>query len=128
MSIIRLPIRFEGSLGERNLYALFDTGASYSGIRRDLAEEIAHVERLPKPMTFITASAGHYLEVTQLIRSEFYLDELRLSDEFLVIPDLSEEVIIGVNTLQKWRIKLDFDLEKPVIEERIAKMIMAPRL
>ena len=53
---------------------------------------------------------------------------LRLSDEFLVIPDLSEEVIIGVNTLQKWRIKLDFELERPVIEERIAKLIMAPRL
>lgn len=128
MSIIRLPIRFEGSLGERNLYALFDTGASYSGIRPDLAEEIAHIEVLPKPMHFITARAGNFLTVTQRICSEFYLEELRLSDEFLVIPDLSEEVIIGVNTLQKWRIKLGFELERPVIEERIAKLIMAPRL
>lgn len=128
MSIIRFPIRFEGSLGERILYALFDSGASYSGIHPDLASELGHVEKLPRPMTFATASAGHFLEVTETIRCEFYLDELRLSDEFLIIPDLSEEVIIGVNTLQKWKIKLDFEVERPIIEARIAKMILNPRL
>jgi hypothetical protein len=32
MSIIKLPIRYEGSQGEKVLYTLFDSGATFSCI------------------------------------------------------------------------------------------------
>ncbi|MEI9910841.1 MAG: hypothetical protein WDO71_14910 [Bacteroidota bacterium] len=35
--IIRLPIRFEGSVGEKTLYGLFDTGATFSCIHPDMS-------------------------------------------------------------------------------------------
>jgi hypothetical protein len=38
-----------------------------------------------------------------------------------VIPSLFEEVIIGVNTLQKWRIKLDFDNDTLIVDPKVAK-------
>ncbi|MCS6989800.1 MAG: hypothetical protein NZM06_09830 [Chloroherpetonaceae bacterium] len=41
----------------------------------------------------------------------FYYEDVRLSDEFLVAPSLSEEVIIGASTMQKWRIKLNFEAD-----------------
>jgi hypothetical protein len=45
-----------------------------------------------------------------------------LSDEFLIIPGLSEEVIIGVATLQKWRMKLDFEHGRVIINPRLGRL------
>jgi len=45
--IIKLPIPFKGSKGEEKLYALFDTGITYSCIREDLCEKLGITDRLP---------------------------------------------------------------------------------
>ncbi|MBK9934550.1 MAG: hypothetical protein IPP05_10495 [Cytophagaceae bacterium] len=69
-----------------------------------------------------TASEGHFIEVTHAVRLDFYMDDILLSDEFLVIPGLSEEVIIGAATMQKWRIKLDFEHDVAIVDPKVAKM------
>lgn len=45
-----------------------------------------------------------------------------LSDEFLVLEDLSEEVIIGAATMQKWRMKLDFEHDTVSVDSKVAKL------
>jgi hypothetical protein len=45
--------------------------------------------------------------------------DVLMSDEFFVVPNLSEEVIIGAATLQKWRIKLDFEHEVVVLNPKM---------
>ncbi len=52
-------------------------------------------------MHFGTASEGAYIEVKKACRLEFYIDDVRLTDEFYVVPGLSEEAIIGATTMQK---------------------------
>jgi hypothetical protein len=47
-----------------------------------------------------------------------------LSDEFMVVKNLSEDAIIGVTTLQKWRIKLDFDTDSVEVDPKVAKAIL----
>jgi len=42
--------------------------------------------------------------------------------EFLVVPNLSEDAIIGVATMQKWRMKLDFEHDRVVVDPRLARM------
>jgi hypothetical protein len=42
----------------------------------------------------------------------------------MVIPNISEDVILGVNTLQKWRIKLDFEHDTVIIDPKVAKAIL----
>lgn len=69
-----------------------------------------------------TASAGHFIEVSERVSLDFYMDDVLLSDEFLVIPGLSEEAIIGAATMQKWRIKLDFDHDIAIVDPKVAKM------
>lgn len=76
MSVIKLPLRFEGSKKDKTLCTLFDSGANLSCI----------------------------------------------SDEFLVIPGLSEEAIIGAATMQKWRIKLDFENVRVIVDPKVAKL------
>ncbi len=122
--IIRLPLRFEGSKGEKYLYALFDSGATYSCINETLVEDIEILTPLHTPMKLATASKDTYMEISNRSTIDFYHEDIRLSDEFLVVPGLSEEVIIGANTMQKWRLKLDFENDNVIVDPRVAKLIL----
>ncbi len=124
MGIIRIPMRFEGSKGEKILYTLFDSGATFSCMKDDVAEQIETPSKLRTPLEVATASQGHFIKISEAMRADFYFDDIRLSDEFMVVPDLSEDAIIGVNTMQKWRIKLDFEHDTVVIDPKVAKLIL----
>ena len=124
MDIIRLPLRLEGSRDEKYVYARFDTGATFSCLRDDIAEQIEIPTKLRTPLEVATASAGHFVKISEALRADFYFNDIRLSDEFMVVPGLSEEAIIGVNTLQKWRIKLDFEHDTVIIDPKVAMLIL----
>jgi hypothetical protein len=53
---------------------------------------------------------------------EFYIDDILLSDEFLLVPGLREEAIIGSATMQKWRIKLYFEHDRAIVDPKVSKM------
>lgn len=118
--IIRLPLRFEGSKGEKYLLALFDSGATYSCIKEEHIHEIEMLIPLHTPMRLSTASTETVLSIENMSRLDFYHQDIRLSDEFLVVPGLSEDVIIGAHTMQKWRLKLDFDNDTVIVDPRVA--------
>ena len=122
--ILRIPLLFEGSKSSKNLYALFDSGATYSCLNEDRADELEIFTSLHTPMRLATASEHVFMEITQRVTLDFYKDDIRLSDEFLVVPNLSEEVIIGATTMQKWRIKLDFEHDTIIIDPKVAKLIL----
>lgn len=54
--IMRLPLRYVGSKGEKILYALFDSGATYSCINEEIVEELEALIPLHTPMKMITAN------------------------------------------------------------------------
>jgi len=122
MSIIKIPLHYEGSKGEKTIMSLFDSGANLSCMHPDQVEGLANLEKLFKPRLLATATEGHYVEVSHRVQVDFYIDDVHLSDEFLVIPGLSEDAIIGAATMQKWKIKLDFDTEKVVVDPKVAKL------
>jgi len=122
--VLKLPGRFEGTKGEKVIYTLFDSGATFSCIYPDFAEEIAEPQKMLTPLEVATASQKTYLKINERITPDFYIDDIRMSDEFIVVPNLSEDAIIGVTTLQKWRIKLDFEHDKVIINPKIAKAML----
>jgi len=122
MPIIKTPLLFVGSQGEKHLYTLYDSGANLSCINPDVLEDLETPISLGRTRLVGTASEGHYIEVTHRVILDFYMDDILLSDEFLVIPDLSEEAIIGAATMQKWRIKLDFEHDVAIVDPKAAKM------
>ncbi len=122
MSIIKHPLLFVGSKGEKQLYTLFDSGANLSCIHPGYLSDVEAPVHLGSIRRLGTASEGHYIEVKERVTLDFYIDDVLLSDEFLVVPGLSEEVIIGVATLQKWRIKLDFEHDRVIVDPKVAKL------
>ncbi len=122
MSLIQKTLRFEGSQKTRFLEALFDSGSTYSMIRRDVAESIATLESMQREMCFETADQSVQMVAKYRINSDFYLGPDRFSDEFIVLDDLSEEVIIGAKTLQSWRMKLDFENDEVIYDPKVTRL------
>ena len=122
MAVIIKRIKLRGSRGEAERDALFDSGSTYSCMRPDLAERLGMVDPLPEPMEFITAEEGSKVKAEGAVRLNFYIGEYRFSDEFMVIEKLSNGVIIGAATLQKWRLKLDFERDEVIIDPKVTKL------
>jgi len=122
MGVIEKLTRLEGSRGVEETLALFDTGSTYSCITPELAEKLGTVEKLPRPLRLGTAKEGQELTAEKRITLDFYLDSYRFSDEFLLIAELSEPVIIGAKTMQAWRLKLDLEKEEVIIDPRVTKL------
>lgn len=122
MSVIKIPILYVGSKGETRLFTLFDSGANLSCIHPKLIAQVESPVKLGVIRNLQTASEGHYIEVTEVVRLDFYLEDVLLSDEFLVVPGLSEEAIIGAATMQKWRLKLDFEHDTVHVDPKVAKL------
>jgi hypothetical protein len=122
MAIIRKEIELVGSKGKRKEIALFDSGATYSCIRKEIAQELEIILPLTRPIRLITAQEKNYMEVKERVVLDFYLSGYRFSDEFLIIENLSEKVIIGAKTMQAWRLKLDFEKEDIIIDPRVTEI------
>src|SRR6187455_3880699 len=118
MSVIILPILYTGSLGETRMMTLFDSGANLSCINPNYLNNIEAPVKLGHVRKIYTASEGHYIEVKERVALDFYLEDVLLSDEFLLVPGLSEEAIIGAATMQKWRIKLDFEHDQVHVDPK----------
>ena len=117
-------ILYVGSKGAKNLYSLFDSGANLSCINPSFLNQLQTPVQLGKTRQLSTASEGHYIEVSQAVRLDFYIGNVLLSDEFLVVPALSQAVIIGAATMQKWRIKLNFENHTAGVNPNVAKLIL----
>ncbi len=119
--IIGKRILFEGSKGELELNAMFDSGASFSCIKPELAGKLEESIKLKKPLKVSTASKHHFIEVSDMLILNFYIDNYRFFDDFIIVPELSEEIIIGAATMQKWHFKLNFETDEVIIDPRVTK-------
>jgi hypothetical protein len=62
------------------------------------------------------------LPVSHRIIVDFWINDVYVSDEFLIVPGLTEEAVVGAVTMQKWRMKLDFDHDTVHVDPKV--MIM----
>lgn len=114
MGLIYKLLRMQGELGEREVNTLFDTGASQSLIRRGIAQEIATISKSTRRLRFQTASG--ILETAEAIISTIWIDGHPLLWFFIVAPELPEELILGADFFQRWKIRLDPEREEITID------------
>ena len=124
MSLIKRPIVLAGSKGRKEVAALFDSGASYSCISYALAVQLEHLTPLSEPMVFETAEKDYTVKAEYAVRVDFFFKDTprRFTDELVVIEGLSEELIIGAATMQKWKIRLDFDREEVIYDKTVHRL------
>ncbi len=107
--------------GNRNsdtVRALYDTGAGSSFVRQDIAESLGDFAAAPIPMRFLMVNGQETSTVNQVITLAVDVDGTPLVYTFYIVDDLAEELIIGADMMQKFKISLDLDNEAVAIDPR----------
>ena len=97
---------------------LYDTGAGSSFVRRDIADNLGDFAVAPIPMRFLMANGQETFTVDQVITLAIDVDGTSLTYTFYIADDLAEELIIGADMMQKFKISLDLDNEAVSIDPR----------
>ena len=118
MGMIINEYTVSGPRSSDTVRVLFDTGASSSFIRRDIADILGDTLTTTTPIRFMMADANQILTVDQIIHLDIDIDGTKLMHSFYVADDLAEELVIGADAMQKFRITLDMEGEAVSIDPR----------
>ena len=111
-----------GNRGSATVRALYDTGAGSSFVRRDIAERLGDIVGTVRPLTFTMADGREAFTVDQMINLDILVGDIPLIFNYYVVIDLAEELIIGADMMQRWKISLDQDNETVSIDPRALYM------
>ena len=107
-------LKIRSSKCEMTVKALFDTGASFTVVRKDVAEKIGHI--LPTDVKEVTLTDGKTrLKVLGYIPISTVLEGSPIDDIAYVIDELAEDLIIGIKVMEFYDIKLDPSTNKIIV-------------
>ena len=112
-------VKIRSNIGEDEVRALFDTGASRTFIRNDIAKKIGSLVELRRPRIATLGDGENKIKIKEGIFLEISLDDYVISTDADVSDKLAHELIIGASTMQEWGIiVVDAESEKVIIKER----------
>jgi len=117
MSRVFGEVTIRSNKGESRVRGLFDTGASRTFIRTDVAKKLGDLIPLSKPRLATLGDGENKIEIKEGMFLEITLDAYILTTDADVSPKLAHELIIGAQTMQEWGIVVDPKEEKVVIKE-----------
>ena len=118
MGIIAKEYTVTGNRASDAVRVLYDTGAGASFVRRDIAVPLGEITTSPLPIQFLMANGQETFTVDQVITLAVDVDGTPLVYMFYIADDLAEELIIGADMKQKFKISLDLDNEAVSIDPR----------
>ena len=107
--------------GERSssiVRVLYDTGAGSSFVRRDVAENLGNIVRTMRPITFTMADGRGTITAEEDVRLYIDVDGDPLMYHFFVADGLAEELVIGADMMQRFKISLDMANELVSVDPR----------
>lgn len=120
MGLIYKIVTVAGNKSSKAVKALFDSGASESFIRADIAKQLASLTKLPNPKTFEMGRGN--LKVTRAMIGDVRLNGATLFVTLLVVPNLTEELILGADFFQRWKIRLQPENEEIILDQDALKL------
>ena len=98
--------------GKTNVEVLLDSGACRSLIRRDIANKVVqHFSKRQKPLVFNGVNGKKAFSASNYCSIEIKMKGKFLDGTFYIIDEMPREMIIGVDFMQGWDIKLDLKNE-----------------
>ncbi len=122
MSVLKFPLLFVGSKGEKIMHTLFDDGAKFSCIHPDYRQDIADKQLPGRVRNIDLNNTGYKVEIKEAVTLDFFISNIHLSDEFFILPGMKETVIIGAPTIRNWRIKLNLTNNSVEVDPKLARL------
>ena len=122
MGLIIKDYTVTGNRDSAVVRVLFDTGAGSSFVQRSIAEKLGDLVRTAQPIRFTMADGREAFSVDQLIHLGVDVEGTFLSFAFFVADDLAEELVVGADMMQRWKVSLDLDNESISIDPRALYM------
>jgi len=122
MGLIVKRLIVEGDKGKKDVAALFDSGASASFIRKDIAKNVASIVKLPTTYKFMQGDGKHEIVIQHGVMINLTINDITVFQSLLVADQLSEELIVGADTMQHWKIKLDPENEVVFIDKKVLEL------
>jgi hypothetical protein len=105
--VIQKILKIQGEFGHAEAEAILDTGASISLIKSDMVAKVSRI--LPALLKKVKLGDGKTtFIVDKAALVAFELGGFWLDDVFFVSDSLPADMIVGIPTLQKWEIDIDF--------------------
>jgi len=124
MSIIKKSLDVEGNVGSVPIEVIFDSAASVSLIRRELAEKISTITSGVGKIRLTLGDGEGAVESDEVIYFRILVHEIPAPDMAYVVDKLAVPFIIGAKTLQSWRAILDFEKDDVVVDPGLADMML----
>ena len=116
MGLIIKDYTVSGNRDSATVRVLYDTGAGASFVRRDIGENLGDFVSTARPIRFTMADGQEAFTVDEAIHLGIDVDGTFLQFPFYVVDELAEELIIGADMMQRWKISLDLDNESVAID------------
>lgn len=113
MGLIYKQVSVAGNKSSRSLRVLMDTGASHTVIRADIAHDLA----TPAPLARIARMIPAYFasgsgEIKEMVSLSLKINGQEVVTPALVLEGLSEELVIGAEFFQRYKVVLDPEREE----------------
>lgn len=112
--VIQTRLEVKGELGMAQLDVLIDTGASASFAKRSAIERLCRITK-GLPQRFLLGDNKTRLMTRERTTLDFELEGYWLCDMFLIVDRLPCDLLLGVPTLQRWEIDINFRTKKITI-------------
>lgn len=122
MGLITKPVEVVGDKGRVIAQALFDTGASASFIRRKIAEEVSTIGKWPSPRTCILGDGKTPLRAQDVVTVDITIKGVTIFHPLIVVDEMGEEMIVGADMLQRWKMRLDPEREEVFIDPKVTEL------
>jgi len=120
VGLIYKVVKVSGNKGSKEVRVLFDSGASESFIRADIAKGLSSPARLPNPKTFEMGRGT--LKVNRAMLGDVQLNGATLFATLLIVPNLTEELILGADFFRRWKIRLNPENEEIIFDPNALKL------
>ena len=118
MGLIIKEHTITGNRGSDTARVLYDSGASKSFIRADIAKILGDTGPAVETLTFMMADGQVGFTADSIMNLAVDAEGIRLTHNFYVVEDIAEELVIGADIMQQWKIVLDLENETVSIDPR----------
>lgn len=122
LGVVRQELLIRGDRGSKKLVVLFDSGASRSLIRSDVAVELCTPRKLLVPREFIAAN-GNRVVCSYFCELAVEIGGREVGIEAFLVDKLPVPIIFGALDMEAYRIKLDLAREALDLSEFTGYML-----